>query len=96
MRKQNDQSIGDALKELLAENHITAKVREVQLQNGWEALMGKTIARETDEVLIKNKKLILKIKSAPLRHELKFHIPQMIGIVNTHFGDTVVESIVLL
>ncbi len=51
------QVIGDYLKVL----RIDKKVQEARLIRNWETVMGKTIARDTESIYIKNGTLYLKL-----------------------------------
>lgn len=95
MKKHNDQPIGDILKQLMTANKWNDKVNEIRLLQCWEELLGKTIARFTKSINLRNKKLYVEVNSAPLKNELIYSRLQMIQLINTRFGEGIVEEIII-
>lgn len=77
MRKSNEQSIGEAINEMMDSYHLRERLNEVKVQHAWESLMGDAVARRTVSIRLKNKTLELRISSAPLKGEL-FYNAEMI------------------
>ena len=50
--------IGDALRDFLNKSKLKSGLRAVQIEDVWEEIMGKTIARYTDKIQIINKHLL--------------------------------------
>jgi hypothetical protein len=50
MRKSNTQTIASVIKDYLKEAQIEGKLKEVQVVNSWEELVGKVIARRTNRI----------------------------------------------
>ena len=95
MKKHNDQPIKDILKQLIQQNKWSDKVNEKRLLQCWEELLGKTIAKYTKQISLRNKKLYIEVDSAPLKNELVYSRNQMIQLINTKFGEGVVEEIIV-
>ena len=74
--------IGDAIKGFLRKSNLKNGVRAVQIEEIWEKLMGKTIAKYTDKINIFNHKLYIQTAVGPLKNELQFQKPQIIARVN--------------
>ena len=66
------------------------------LQSEWKNIVGAMVANHTERIVLKDKKLILKIDSAPLRNELLMSKKLLIENVNTHLGQTVIYDIVFV
>ena len=59
-------SIGDAIKQFLAQSRIKGDIQALQINEVWERLMGKTIARYTENIKIINRTLFITTTVAPL------------------------------
>ena len=79
--------IGDAIKGFLKKSNLRNGVRAVQIEDIWEKLMGKTIARYTDKIQIINQKLFITTSVGPLKNELLYQKAQIIERVNEAFGE---------
>lgn len=87
--------IGDAIKGFLKKSHLDNGIRAVQIEEIWEKLMGKTIAKYTDSIKIFNKKLYIHTAVGPLKNELQYQKPQIIARVNEAFGETVITEVII-
>ena len=70
MRKKNTQKIDDVVKEYLKALKIDDKLKEVRLIKSWDDIVGKTIARSTNDIYIQDRKLFVKLNSSVIRNEL--------------------------
>lgn len=78
MKRTRDQSgrnagatpLKDAMDQMFNEYRITKKFNEMKLIGSWENIMGKSIAKRTTKIYIKDKVLFIKLSSSPLRNEL--------------------------
>ena len=95
MRKSNTQTIANVIKDYLKEAQIDGKLKEVQVVNSWEELVGKVIARRTNRIYIKNGKLYLHMNSSIVKNELLMHREGIIERINTNAGEEIVKEIVL-
>ncbi|MEO5675612.1 MAG: DUF721 domain-containing protein [Chitinophagales bacterium] len=95
MKRGNDQTIKDALTELLDSYHLNERVNELRLKQNWEQLFGKTIARYTLKISVRNKKLFLHLDSGPLRQELSYSKEKIKDRINEFIAPGFVEEIVL-
>jgi len=95
MRKSNTQTIASVIKDYLKEAQIEGKLKEVQVVNSWEELVGKVIARRTNRIYIKNGKLYLHMNSSIVKNELLMHREGIIERINTNAGEEIVKEIVL-
>jgi predicted nucleic acid-binding Zn ribbon protein len=67
----------------------------MRIEDIWEELMGKTIARYTDNIQLVNHTLFITTSVAPLRNELVFQKNQIRQKVNEALGEEVVRDIVI-
>ena len=69
--------------------------RFVQIEDVWEEIMGKTIARYTDKLQIIGDKLIITTTVAPLKHELIYQRDKIKQRVNEALGQKVVNEVII-
>ncbi|MER3463332.1 MAG: DUF721 domain-containing protein, partial [Chitinophagaceae bacterium] len=43
-------SIGDAIKQFLSKSRLKGDIQALQIENVWEDVMGKTVARYTEKI----------------------------------------------
>jgi hypothetical protein len=87
--------IGDALKGFLRKSPLKNGVRAVQINEIWEQLMGKTIAKYTSKIQIIHNKLYITTSVGPLKNELLYQKKQIIERVNEAFGENVISEVII-
>ena len=95
MRRQNDQTLGEVLKEWLERSPIKGKIYESRISLIWKAQMGATINQYTTEIKLVRRKLYLKIVSASLRQELSMSKDKVRNMINEELGEAYVEEVVI-
>ncbi len=88
-------SIGDALKGFVNKSKLRNGIRAVQIEEIWEKLMGKTIAKYTDKIEIVNHTLFIRTNVGPLKNELQYQKPQIIQRVNEAFAENIITQVVI-
>lgn len=88
-------SMGDALRMMLNKSNLRNGVRKVQIEEVWETVMGKTIAKYTERLKIINKTLFITTYMGPLKNELMYQKPQIIQRINEAFGETVISEVIV-
>ncbi len=88
-------SIGDAIKKFLDQSRIKSGIQALQIEDVWEEIMGKTIARYTDKLHIINDTLFITTQVAPLRQELIFQKEKIIQRVNEALGQKLINKVVV-
>ncbi len=91
----SEMHIGAALKGFIRKSHLKNGIRAVQIEEIWEQLMGKTIAKYTEKIQIINKKLFIHTNIGPLKNELQYQKPQIIARVNEAFGEEIITEVVI-
>ncbi len=87
--------IGDAFKHLKGMNHLKKGIRSAQIEDIWEQLMGKTVAKYTDKIQIIQRKLFIHTNIGPLKNELSFQKPQIIERINEAFGESLIDEVII-
>lgn len=86
-------SIGDAIKQVLESNGWKQRMLQIRMRTDWEKIVGKTIAKYTQEIHLYNRILTITTTVAPLKQELRYAKDQLIQSINQHFGEAVVKDI---
>ncbi|HVV03639.1 MAG TPA: DUF721 domain-containing protein [Puia sp.] len=88
-------SLGDALRKFLDNSRIKGSIQALQIEEVWEQIMGKTIARYTDKIQIHGSTLYINTSVAPLRQELLYQKEKIIQRVNEALGEKVIREVVI-
>ena len=88
-------NLGDALKAFLEKSRIKSGVRALQIQDAWEQIMGKTVAKYTDKIQVVNKTLFVQTSIGPLKQELSYQKKTIIERVNQLIGPGTIEEVVI-
>jgi hypothetical protein len=88
-------SLGDAIRKFLEQSRIKGDIQAMQIEELWEQIMGKTIARYTDKLQIINDTLIITTQVAPLKQELIYQKEKIIQRVNEAMGQKVITKIMV-
>lgn len=89
------QSIGDALQSFIKSAKWQNRINEIRLRDSWEEIMGKTIAKYTRDVYLKETTLYITTDIAPLKHELQNSKEQIIKNINEFFQMKVVQTVII-
>ena len=74
---------------------IESGVNTAMIEASWLKMMGKTIAKHTKEIQLRDKTLFLKIDSPALRHELSFAKEKIKNNINEEFCMQLVDEVVV-
>lgn len=88
-------SIQDAIQQFLAKSRLKSGIQAMRIEDIWEELMGKTIARHTDKIQVINNTLYISTTVAVLKSELHFQKENIIIRVNEALGERVVTEVVV-
>ena len=95
MKKKNDVSLQEAMKDMLREYRLTPQLNETRIKMLWEKLMGKTISTYTSNIQVRKNVLYLTILSAPLKHELSFGKEKIRSLLNDELGEEYIKEVVI-
>ena len=88
-------SMGDAFKRFLKQSRLKGSIQALQIEDVWENLMGKTIAKYTDKINIHGTTLYISTAVAPLKQELLYQKEKIIQRVNEALGEKVISEVVI-
>ena len=83
------------MQEFLKGSRIKGGIQALQIEDVWEEIMGKTIARYTDKLQIIGDKLIISTSVAPLRNELKYQKEKIKQRVNEALQQKVINEVIV-
>lgn len=95
-KKKDATPLADAFQELLKAYRLEDTYQEKLLISSWPNLVGKTIADRTSNVYIKDKKLMVKITSGPVKKELQLNKSKVIALIESQIGKGIVEDVIFL
>lgn len=96
MRRRNEQTLGEAIREMIQTFGLEQKLAETKLLASWEKTMGKTIAKHTTRIYINKKKLYVHLNSSVLREEMSYAKEKIVKMMNEAAGSEVIEEVALL
>jgi len=94
MRRSYTQPLSDVLRDYIKENQIGRKLKEVDIVQSWEELLGKTIVYYTRNVSLKNRILFVEISSPVVKNELFMMREEIKRKLNEKAGEEMVEKII--
>lgn len=95
-RKKDATHLADAFQDLLKAYRLEDTYQEKLLISSWPTLVGKTIADRTSNVYIKDKKLMVKITSGPVKKELQLNKSKVIALIESQIGKGIVDDVIFL
>ncbi|TWI80452.1 uncharacterized protein DUF721 [Lacibacter cauensis] len=90
-----EMSIQQAMEQFLNQSKLKQRVRALEITDVWEELMGKTIAKYTDEIKLVNQQLIISTSVAPLKQELLFQKEKIRNRINELFNEHAVKEVII-
>ena len=95
LRTMGEFSMQDAMKQFLNQSRLKGDLQALQIEDVWEKLMGKTIAKYTDSIKIIHHTLYITTNVAPLKQELMFQKENILKRVNEALGESTVRDVVI-
>lgn len=96
-KRQADTSpLGDVIKDFLDTYKLQRKYKETYLISSWEKIVGGPIASRTTQIYIQNKKMYVKISSAPLKNELLMSKTKILGLIEDALKEKIIDDLVFL
>ncbi len=96
MRRNNTEPLKNVIQRYLHAIGAKQKIKEIQLRNSWDKLMGVNIAGQTEYIFIKKGVFHIKISSSVVKYELSMMKSVIIERLNTEAGETLISDIVFL
>lgn len=94
--KDEFQSMGQAIRELLNSYRLTSKFDEASLIASWERLAGRPIAKRTKKIFIRNRVLFVELDSPSMKHDFSLHKDQVLDLFKKEFGTGIISDIIVM
>lgn len=95
-RRQNDnQPIGDVLKDFVTQNKLQSGLDKVEVRDVWEQIMGPAIHKYTRNIKLDRTTLYIELTSSVLREELSYGKEKIIANLNETLGKDLIKKLVL-
>ena len=88
-------SLQDAMKQFLQKSRLKNGIQALQIGDVWEQIMGKTIAKYTDNIQIIKHTLFISTQVGPLKNELLYQKDKIIERVNEALGEKIITEVVI-
>ena len=88
-------SLQEAIQQFLLKSRLKSGIQAVRIEEVWEELMGKTIAKYTDKIQIVKSTLFITSYDASLKNVLLFQKEQIIQRVNEAMGDLTIKEVII-
>ena len=88
-------SLQDAIQQFLNKSRLKSGIQALRIEDIWEEVMGKTIAKYTDKIQVINHTLYITTTVAPLKNELVFQKEKIMERINEALGEKLVTEVVV-
>jgi predicted nucleic acid-binding Zn ribbon protein len=95
LRYMAQYSIGDAIRQFLKQSRLKGDIQALQIGEVWEQVMGKTVARYTENIKVINRTLFVTTNVAPLKQELSFQKEKIKLRLNEALGERVIDEVII-
>jgi len=85
----------DAIQQFLKQSRLKSGMQAMRIEEVWEQIMGKTIAKYTDKIQIINQTLFINTAVGPLKNELLYQKDKILERVNEALGEKVITEVVI-
>ncbi|MCX6256571.1 MAG: DUF721 domain-containing protein [Bacteroidia bacterium] len=93
MRRNEIQSIGDAIHEFLKKSGLEEQFLEARIINDWEDIIGSNVAKSTKQIYISNRTLHIRVNSSIVRAELFMIREGLVKAINDRAGKSIIDKI---
>lgn len=93
MRRDNQQTLGEAIREFLKRNSLDEKLYETEIFGRWEELVGREVNLRTRKVVLKEGVLIVYLNSSVLRNELSMRKTELLEHINMRLRNNPIRGL---
>lgn len=88
-------SLQDAIQQFLQKSRLKSGIQALRIEEIWENIMGKTVAKYTDKIQIINHTLYITSSVAPLKNELLYQKEKIIERINEALGEKLIKEVII-
>ncbi|MFN9883355.1 MAG: DUF721 domain-containing protein [Bacteroidota bacterium] len=96
MGEKNEMNIKQALDQYMKRFGLQRKVEEIKLVQLWPEIAGEFIARNTSDLQVRDRRLIIRVNSSVIKHQLLISRDTIIQRVNPFMEQEYINDLVLL
>ncbi|HXC07164.1 MAG TPA: DUF721 domain-containing protein [Bacteroidia bacterium] len=96
MSRHNEQSLKDAIQQMLEAYKLRGRMDELKLISSWEKVMGPAVHKRTLDLSIRQQILYVRLESSALREELSYGREMLIQRLNEEAGTEVIKQVVFI
>ena len=95
MKRKDPETLGSVLQQYLVAIGADKHIKEIRVAREWDKIVGPTIARNTDDISLKDGVLTIKFRSAIVRNEISMRKTALQKLLNDAVEGEVVKSIII-
>ena len=85
----------DALRHLIDNSPWGTQLKVIRIKDNWEQIVGKTIARYTDQIQVHTGVLHLRCTAGPVKSELTYNKKELVNKVNEFLQEVFITDVVI-
>ena len=93
IRNTEVKPLKQVINDMFSKYRLSGKLREKQIINSWDQIMGISIAKRTSKRFIKEGILFVEITSAPLKNDLMLSKEKIIYLFEQEFGKGILKDL---
>lgn len=93
-RTSNENSIFEVIKEIIEANKLEPGLDNIHVKDAWKNVMGSGVNSYTQEVILKNTTLYVKLTSSVVREELSYGKTKIIAMLNENLGKETIKELI--
>jgi predicted nucleic acid-binding Zn ribbon protein len=91
--KRTPETVGSILERVFTSLNLNIKVKQYQIWDVWEGVVGEAIARQAQPHQIRNMVLWVNVSSSTWMQQLEFMKKQIVNRLNDSIGEVVIQDI---
>jgi predicted nucleic acid-binding Zn ribbon protein len=88
-------SMQDALRHLVDNSTWGTQLKVIRIKDNWETIVGKTIARYTDQLQVNQGVLYVRCAAGPVKSELNYNKKELAQKVNEFLQENFIHDVVV-
>lgn len=94
MERRKSEEVGDVIRRFLRLAGLESPLNEYRLVQSWGEVAGKNVEEFTQNLVVRNQTLFVKLRSPALRANLLMRRAELVRKLNEHVGANVIIDIV--
>ncbi len=95
IRRTTTRSLSDIIEEFLKDSGLQKRLKEREIVAQWDDIVGKLVARTTQSVYIRDRKLFVTIRSSVVKNELNLIRDGLMLEINRRAGYQIIDEIII-